>query len=146
MNGLSRRRFLVGVGTVGVSGLAGCSGVSGSGSDSGADDYDVGMTAVAFDPAEITVSAGEEVVWQNTSSRGHTVTAYEDSIPEKAAYFASGGYEDERTAREEFGNGLGGVIDGGGTYAHTFEVPGTYEYVCIPHEQAGMVGTVVVEE
>ncbi|MFC6825988.1 cupredoxin domain-containing protein [Halopelagius fulvigenes] len=146
MNGLSRRRFLVGVGAVGTSGLAGCSGVAGSGSDSGSEEYDVGMTAVAFNPAEITVSAGEEVVWQNTSSRGHTVTAYEDSIPEEAAYFASGGYEDEQTAREEFRNGVNGIIESGSSYSHTFEVPGTYEYVCIPHEQSGMVGTVVVEE
>lgn len=27
----------------------------------------------------------------------------------------------------------------------TFETPGTYEYVCEPHETLGMVGTVVVE-
>ncbi|RDI70836.1 cupredoxin domain-containing protein [Halopelagius longus] len=146
MNGLSRRRFLVGVGAVGVSGLAGCSGVSGSGSDSGSDDYDVGMTAVAFTPAEITVSVGEEVVWRNTSSRGHTVTAYEDSIPEEAEYFASGDYENEQTARTEFRNGVNGIIESGSSYSHTFEVPGTYEYVCIPHEQSGMIGTVVVEE
>jgi plastocyanin len=27
---------------------------------------------------------------------------------------------------------------------HTFDVPGTYQYFCIPHEMAGMTGTVVV--
>lgn len=143
--GASRRRFLVGIGAVGMSALAGCSDVSGSNS-SESDDYDVGMTATAFTPAKITISAGEKVVWQNTSSRGHTVTAYEDSIPEDADFFASGGFESEQKARDGFGNGLGGVIDSGSSYSHTFEVPGTYEYVCIPHEQSGMVGTVVVEE
>lgn len=136
----SRRRFLVGVGAAGLGALAGCSSVSGSG------DFDVGMTFTAFTPPQVTVSVGDEVVWRNTSSRGHTVTAYEDSIPDGATYFASGGYDTEAAAREAFRTELGGRIDGGDSYSHAFEVPGTYEYVCIPHEQAGMVGTVVVEE
>jgi len=32
------------------------------------------------------------------------------------------------------------------TFSHTFDVPGTYSYVCIPHETSSMVGTVIVEE
>jgi plastocyanin len=38
-----------------------------------------------------------------------------------------------------------GNIDAGGTYSYTFTVPGTYRYVCLPHELAGMIGIVVVE-
>ncbi|MFC4549774.1 MULTISPECIES: plastocyanin/azurin family copper-binding protein [Halorussus] len=38
----------------------------------------------------------------------------------------------------------GTVYDRGYEYSHTFEVEGTYEFVCIPHETAGMVGTIVV--
>ncbi|QLG64062.1 plastocyanin/azurin family copper-binding protein [Halorarum salinum] len=34
---------------------------------------------------------------------------------------------------------------GGETYEHTFEVEGEYGYFCIPHEGAGMVGTVTVD-
>jgi plastocyanin len=33
----------------------------------------------------------------------------------------------------------------GHTHEFTFEVPGTYHYVCTPHEGLGMVGDVVVE-
>ncbi len=29
-------------------------------------------------------------------------------------------------------------------FSRTFDEPGTYRYICIPHEGAGMVGTVVV--
>ena len=134
----SRRRFLVGLGSVAAAGLAGCS--------SAAQDYDVGMTAVAFDPPSVTVSVGDEVVWRNTSSRGHTVTAYGDRIPEEAAFFASGRYESETAARKAYNNGLGGLIEGGKTYSHTFEAPGEYQYLCVPHESKGMVGTVVVED
>ncbi|MFA1610701.1 plastocyanin/azurin family copper-binding protein [Halobellus rubicundus] len=136
----SRRRFLAGVGGAAATGLAGCSGAG------AADDYDVGMTAVAFDPVEITVSTGETVVWRNTSSRGHTVTAYDSGIPDDAEFFASGDYGTTEEAREAFTSEFGGVIDSGENWSHTFEVAGEYEYFCIPHEQAGMVGTVVVEE
>ncbi|QBQ54317.1 plastocyanin/azurin family copper-binding protein [Nitrosococcus wardiae] len=31
----------------------------------------------------------------------------------------------------------------GGTYRHTFTVPGTYRYFCIPHEAQGMMGETV---
>ncbi|WP_435182694.1 cupredoxin domain-containing protein [Halobellus sp. EA9] len=139
-SGVSRRRLLAGLGAAAATGLAGCSGVG------AADDYDVGMTAVAFDPVEITVSTGETVVWRNTSSRGHTVTAYDSAIPEDAEFFASGGYDSTEAARKAFTSELGGIIESGKSWSHTFEVPGEYEYFCIPHEQAGMVGTVVVEE
>jgi len=122
--------------------LAGCAG----GDASAADDYDVGMTAVAFDPTELTVAVGDTVVWANTSSRGHTVTAYDSGIPDGADFFASGGYDSTAAARDAFGSELGGLIESGDTWSHTFEVPGEYEYLCIPHEASGMVGTVVVEE
>jgi plastocyanin len=146
---MNRREFLGAVGTAGTVGVAGCASVLGSG-----EEYDVGMTAVAFDPPTLTVSVGEEVVWNNTSARGHTVTAADDGIPDEAEYFASGGFESEQAAREAFAAyrrepdsaGNNGLISSGETYRHTFEVAGEYRYICIPHEQAGMVGAVVVEE
>lgn len=139
---VSRRRVLAGLGTAVAVGVAGCAGGGASAEGS----YDVGMTAVAFDPTEITVSVGETVVWANTSSRGHTVTAYDSGIPDDAEFFASGGYDSTAAARDAFGSSLGGLIESGEEWSHTFEVPGTYEYVCIPHEASGMIGTITVEE
>jgi plastocyanin len=139
----SRRRVLGALGAVGVSSLAGCTALVTGG---GGQEFDVGMRASAFDPFEITVSVGEEVVWHNTSARGHTVTAYENAIPEEADYFASGGFESESEARDAWQDRLGGKIDSGESFSHTFEVPGRYDYVCIPHEPGGMVGAVIVEE
>jgi plastocyanin len=133
---MRRRRFLAAAGAAASTSLAGCTAL-GSG-----DDFDVGMTAVAFDPAEVTVSAGETVVWRNTSSRMHTVTAYESLLPDGAAFFASSGKADEAAARAEWRDA---PIRSGDSYSYTFDTPGTYEYFCIPHEKAGMVGTVVVE-
>jgi plastocyanin len=138
---MRRRRVLATLGSAFAAGTAGC----GAGGTLGGVDADVGMTAVAFKPATITVTVGDEVVWHNNSARAHSITAYEDGIPADAAYFATGGYDSEADARDAW-DGMNGAITNGETYAHTFEVPGTYNYFCIPHEQAGMVGQVVVEE
>jgi len=103
------------------------------------------MSTSAFKPQEFTVSAGETVVWNNTSSHSHTVTAYESAIPDEAAFFASGDFETTKAAREGWLDGKG-AIEPGDTYEHTFEVAGTHNYFCVPHEKSGMIGKVVVEE
>lgn len=144
---MRRRRVLAAAAGLGTAGLAGCFGLVGAGNDGAAENgYDVGMTASLFEPYEIEVSPGSTVVWENTNSRLHTVTAYEDSLPDGAAYFATGGFETENAAREGYANGFKGSLDTGGRFSHTFEIPGTYRYFCIPHERAGMVGQVVVTE
>lgn len=137
---MKRRTYLATVAGTSAA-LAGCS--LGSADD---EDYDIGMSAVAFRPVEAEATVGEPVVWKNTSSRGHTVTAYDGGVPEGATYFASGGYESESAAREAWRTGGDGTIVGGETYERTFEVAGTYNYFCIPHESGGMVGKVVVSE
>ena len=85
----------------------------------------VKMIRFRFSPPTITVRAGDTVLWQNTSSGTHTVTA--DSVPPGAAAFDSGD------------------IGSGGQFSHTFTVPGEHHYYCRPHRGMGMVGTVVVE-
>ncbi|MFC7204575.1 plastocyanin/azurin family copper-binding protein [Haloferax namakaokahaiae] len=96
----------------------------------------------AFSPKRLTVSAGTTVEWTNDSDVPHTVTAYEDEVPDAASYFASGGFDSEKAARNDV---QGGLFGPGESYEHTFETRGTYEYFCVPHESSGMVGTVVVE-
>ncbi len=103
------------------------------------------MAANAFEPPTYEATVGETVVWGNNGSRSHSVTAYEGGIPEAAEYFASGGFESERAARDGYWNGEG-VVYAGETYEHTFDVPGEYQYFCVPHERAGMVGRIVVTE
>jgi plastocyanin len=146
---MDRRSALAALGTGCLGAIAGCTSVLGAGAE-----YDVGMAATAFVPDLLRVDVGTEVVWYNNSSRGHTVTALDAKIPEEATYFASGGFEDEAAARKAFldwrndtdSGGGGGMLTSGEYYRHTFEVPGEYEYVCLPHEQGGMFGIVVVEE
>lgn len=128
--------------------VAGCGG-GGGGNENGNDATVVEMTdELVFDPETITVSVGETVTWENSGNVGHSVTAYEDEIPDGAAYFASGGFDSESAARDAYspGDTDAGDIPGGETYEHTFETAGTYEYFCIPHESSEMVATVEVEE
>lgn len=139
---MDRRGFLA---TVGVASLAGCVSLGSSEAYECGDDCNIGMTITEFDPEEYTTTVGSTVTWRNTSSRGHTVTAIDGAIPEGAAYFASGGYDSQADAVDGWERSFGGRIDTGETYEHTFEVAGVYEYYCIPHEEAGMYGTIVVE-
>jgi plastocyanin len=90
---------------------------------------------LAFAPKAITVSVGDKVTWRNVGSVAHTVT----TNPGKAS--------NPRIASVPAGVKPwdSGFIDGGKSYSYTFRKPGTYRYFCIPHENAGMVGTVVVK-
>ncbi|WP_049936097.1 DUF5059 domain-containing protein [Haloplanus natans] len=108
-------------------------------------DHVVDMTAVAFEPAELAVSVGDKVAWKHAGGEAHSVSAYGDGIPDGATYWASGGFESEEAARAGWENGKG-AVQSGQSYVHTFETAGEHAYFCIPHEAAGMEGTVVVEE
>jgi plastocyanin len=159
---LQRRQAIRSTGAV-IAGatLAGCGGSAPSGGDSpddgtptdGSSGSGGGTTVemtdkLAFEPVTVTIAVGETVTWDNVGSLGHSVTAYEEELPNGAAYFASGGFESEAAAQDAYipGDRESGDIPGGETYEHTFETAGTYEYFCIPHETTGMVGTVKVTD
>ncbi len=125
---------------------AGCLGIGSSGAAS----PDVDGTLIEmtddnrFEPDRATIPARETVVWRTVGYAPHTVTAYEEELPREAEYFASGNFMTEAAARRGASEGAG-VLYQGEEYSHTFEVPGEYDYFCIPHEQAGMTGTIIIE-
>jgi plastocyanin len=94
-------------------------GDDGGGGGGGGGGTEVSMADIAFDPAEVTVSAGDTVTWTNDDSVGHDVTA------------------------DSFSSGEPGAMASGDTFEHTFEEAGSFDYVCTVHP--GMEGTVVVE-
>lgn len=92
-----------------------------------------------FVPEDVDVSVGDTVRWTFLSP-GHNVTSKPGADPKcknpsGAEPFAS--YE---------GDAHYSVDPEGSTYEHTFTVPGEYVYVCAPHADQGMVGTVTVTE
>ncbi len=137
---MHRRHILATVSTAITAGIGGCAALGGIWQGP----YDVGMSAHAFQPDEVTIDVGESVAWMNDGSRSHTVTAYDAGVPDGGKFFASGDYSSETRAREAWLAEDGGAIYPGEGYEHTFEVPGRYWYFCIPHEAAGMVGEVLV--
>jgi plastocyanin len=94
-----------------------------------------------YEPDSIKVRPGDTVVWENVGTADHSVTAYQENIPDGANYWASGGFGSEEAARSSWPEG---AVGGGETYEYTFETEGTHEYFCIPHEAVGMVGSVEV--
>jgi len=146
---VKRRTLLTALGAGAVSVTSGClSSIVGGETDNPCDDNpcDLGMSRMEFLSETYEVSVGDTVVWRNTSGAEHTVTAYEDGIPDGADFFDSGEHESEEDARQGWAEERAGRIGVRETYEHTFEVPGRYEYFCIPHERGGMVGTIVVSE
>lgn len=88
-----------------------------------------------FEPYEVTIKAGQTVLWKNVSFVTHTVTADYDLAADKSHVMLPDG-------AQPFNSDL---IDPEKTWTKTFSVPGRYRYYCIPHEATGMVGEVVVE-
>jgi len=134
---LSRRETLAVLGGSLVGGLAGClSGPSFPDADviAGPDGKNV------FEPAELSTAVGETVTW-GFASAGHNVCCRPDDndrvgLPADTEGFASYG-PDESPDRS--------FVPRGETYEHTFENAGRYDYVCIPHDDLGMTGTIHVE-
>lgn len=82
--------------------------------------------SLVYEPAELYVSPGTTVnfVWE---SDNHNVVV--ESQPEE------GGWEGHEP-----------IENTGFEYSHTFETMGEYAYYCAPHQSAGMVGTIIVNE
>lgn len=94
----------------------------------------VTMGPMSFFPATITINAGEQVVWKNTSSYYHNVVDDPGRAINRVDVSSPSG-------ASPFGSAL---LQPGESFYHTFDKPGTYRYVCVVHEAGGMKGTVVV--
>jgi plastocyanin len=84
----------------------------------------VNLTATAFEPATITIKAGDTVTWKWTTGT-HDVESGTACTPD--GKFSSG----DPVA--------------GGTFEHKFDAAGTYDYFCSVHCADGMVGKVIVQ-
>lgn len=91
---------------------------------------------VWFDPVGVWIRPGQTVTWTNRDpGNAHTATAYHPAnfdrprrIPSAASPWDSD------------------FLLPGESFSITLTRPGVYDYYCIPHEQAGMVGRIVVGE
>jgi plastocyanin len=86
--------------------------------------HNVAVTNNVFTPSELTITAGDKVIWKNTQG-SHNVNGT------KATFVSN---------PESFGNSLGTDW----TYEYIFNTAGTYNYQCDPHAAMGMIGKVIV--
>ena len=107
---------------------------AGSNDASGAPVVDM-TDGLKFEPAEITVSVGDRVQWRNVGNIAHTVTTDPSKVADPEGVSVPSGVRPWDS----------GLLGGDETFSRTFDKPGTYRYVCIPHEGARMVGIIVVE-
>jgi plastocyanin len=77
------------------------------------------ISDLGFSPASVTIAAGTVVEWTNSGVLPHQVAG------------SSLDFDDSP------------LLQPGETYRFTFEMPGTYDYICGPHPQ--MQGTITVE-
>lgn len=135
---LSRRRLLWGIGclSAGVLLLPGCKQISSLAQAEG-QTYVVELKDFFFDPIGLTLKRADTVIWIEAREQvktPHTATAYHPNfdkvlrIPEGAPAWDSGFFEEPDQ-----------------TFTHTFQTRGIHDYFCIPHEDSGMVGRILVE-
>lgn len=121
--------------------IGGCSsddrnGTSGYGDNGRIDGATVDMTAGgSFNPREVTIKAGDSILWKNSSKEIHTVSADSARALKKESVSLPSGANSFHS----------GEIQPGKTWRTTFSVPGTYKYVCTLHENRGMTGVVIVK-
>jgi plastocyanin len=85
---------------------------------------EVSMKDIQFNPADVTIKAGQTVTWTNDEAVAHDVDGSGQGV--------------------NFSSGPEGGMNEGDTFKFTFDKPGKYDYVCRVHAP-GMAGTVTVK-
>ena len=108
--------------------------------------HDVNMvlegSTYKFDPAELTIKAGDVINFHNKTGGPHNVSFWADSIPAGAADKLKAGMPDQMAPLE------GPLLtEPEGVYKVTFAgVPtGDYKFYCLPHLALGMHGKIKVQ-
>ncbi|WP_167481005.1 plastocyanin/azurin family copper-binding protein [Mesorhizobium waimense] len=91
---------------------------------------------VWFDPIGILIKPGQTIRWINLNpGNSHTTTAYNPANFERPLRMpkAAKSWDSDYLLPNE-------------SFSVTFTEQGVYDYFCIPHEHAGMVGRIIVGE
>ena len=93
----------------------------------------VAIPLLSFDPAKVTVKAGQTVTWTNKNDISHVL--------QEGTYTLDG--NGLRSSEKSDGAFSLKVDKKGDVVSHTYDKPGTFTYFCTIHK--GMNATVVVE-
>ncbi len=92
-------------------------------------------TPPKFVPMTVTIDKGDTVEWINNAASLHSVTTNPAVAQDPKDVSAPAG-------TKPFDSGF---MTPGAKWSYTFTVPGTYKYLCLPHEKDHMTGIVVVK-
>lgn len=92
-------------------------------------------TPPKFVPLTVTIQKGDTVEWINNAASLHSVTTNPAVAQDPKDVSAPAG-------AKPFDSGF---MTPGAKWSYTFSVPGTYKYLCLPHEKDHMIGVVVVK-
>jgi plastocyanin len=89
---------------------------------------------VWFDPIGLHIKPGQKLRWINRDAgNSHTATAYHPRYFERARRIPRGATPWDSD-----------YLLPGEAFELTLTEPGVYDYYCVPHEHAGMVGRIIV--
>lgn len=89
---------------------------------------------VWYDPIGLRIEPGQTLRWTNEDAgNAHTATAYHPSVLDRP-----------RRIPESASPWNSDYLLPGESFSVTLREPGVYDYYCIPHEHAGMVGRIIV--
>ena len=111
------------------------------------------VDVLRFTPAEVNISAGDTVTWENNSFTPHTVTFLAGPPPSDFSPFVAEDVTKTYTPGTFLNSGLianpglqdaAGLPIAGDTFSLKFDKPGDYQYICALHADSGMVGVIHV--
>ncbi len=89
-------------------------------------EHKVGMEGWTFNPAVITIKAGDSVLWVNDDDTTHKIVFEDDAL---------GGPTKESPLK----------VRQGKEFSFTFIKAGLYKYYCVPHRSQDMKGGVIIK-
>jgi plastocyanin len=112
----------------------------------GGTNHDVNMvldgSTYKYDPAELTIKAGDVVTFHNKSGGPHNVSFWTDSIPSGAADVLKGSMPDQMAPLE---GPLLTEPDAAYKVSFAGAPTGEYKFYCLPHLALGMHGKLTVQ-
>lgn len=88
-----------------------------------------------FEPSTLSIKVGDTVEWKNVGTSIHHASTDSSSAVNPADVSNPPG-------AKPFNSGF---LQPGQSFSYTFTTPGTYKYICAPHETSGMSGEVTVK-
>jgi plastocyanin len=99
-----------------------------------------------FEPANITVKAGDGIKFENEGGGPHNVSFDAATVPADVKSQLNANFGADKDPNGDLASKLTGVAAGDAiTVSFANIKPGTYSFFCLPHKMMGMTGKVTVQ-